>query len=160
MFVTYASWVPNAIDGRDVPNLGLAWLAGLLEAEGTFLKPIPSDPGLPVIACQMTDLDVVKRVGNAFGTTVATLPRNGRYRSVHVARARGSRAVALMRDLVPMLSARRAIRKALKGYSSPPDRKLDFLAAEEIRERARPRGNNQLVGAGVWRVPPNSQAGS
>jgi hypothetical protein len=113
-----------------------AWLAGLLEAEGTFLEPTPSEPGMPIVACQMTDADIVQRVAYAFGTTVATVPRSGRRRSLYATRVKGGAAAALMQDLAPMMGERRsrAIEAALAAYS-PPDRKLDFLAAEEIRER-------------------------
>jgi hypothetical protein len=50
-----------------------AWLTGLLEAEGTFLRPPPSSPRHPVIRCSMTDRDVVERVAAMFGTKVHTI---------------------------------------------------------------------------------------
>jgi hypothetical protein len=121
------------LEGEKV-RLELAWLAGLLEAEGTFLRPAPSGRRLPIVACQMTDADVVDRVASDFGTKSATVPRPGR-RCVYAAKLKGSRAAALMIDLAPLMGARRtrAIAEALSAYS-PPDRKLDYLAAEEIRD--------------------------
>jgi hypothetical protein len=118
----------------DSDGLKLAWLAGVLEAEGTFLRATPST-GLPAIACQMTDADIVQRVAGAFGTAVhATYPRGSR-RPAYITRVRGSRAAHLMNRLTPGMSGRRrrAIAAATDGYS-PHRRKLDFAAAEEIRD--------------------------
>jgi hypothetical protein len=116
-------------------SLSLVWLAGLLEAEGTFLKPAPSAPRLPVVACRMTDRDVIERVAIAFGTSVQWVDK-GSYQPEYGARVKGSRAVSLMQDLHPIMSDRRraAIDAALRAHS-PPRRKLDFHLAEDIRRR-------------------------
>jgi hypothetical protein len=123
-----------ALRVNDTDRLRLAWLAGLLEAERTFLQPIPSEPRFPIVACQMTDLDVVEQVASLFGTTATRIPREGR-RNVYAKRLTGSRAVLLMRDLAPLMSERRAqaITAAL-GAHAAPHRKLDFAAAERIRD--------------------------
>lgn len=115
-------------------QIQLAWLAGLLEAEGSFLRPTPSEPRFPSVACQMTDRDVVEQVGSLFGTAVMRIPRNGR-RTMYATRIKGSRAVVLMRDLAPAMSRhrRRAITAALGSYV-PPSRKLDFASAKVIRD--------------------------
>lgn len=64
----FANAVPE--DENERARLAIIWMAGLLEGEGSFLKPIPSDPRRPIIACRMTDPDVVGRVAMAFGTAV------------------------------------------------------------------------------------------
>ena len=46
-----------------LPLTELHWLAGLLEGEGSFMTGPPSSPGLPVIAVNMTDQDVMARIG-------------------------------------------------------------------------------------------------
>ena len=114
----------------------LPWLAGLLEAEGTFLRPPPSMPNCPIVACRMTDRDVVERVADLFGTAVMTIDK-GRYRTEYAATLKGSGAVALMTDIRPLMGSRRqqAIDVAIGCYS-PPARKLDFSDAEEIRRRS------------------------
>jgi hypothetical protein len=116
-------------------SLDFLWLAGLLEAEGTFLKPPPSSPRSPIVACRMTDRDVIERVADRFGTSIFAFDR-GEYRTQYGACAKGSRAVALMRDLRPFMSARRqaAIDTALDLYV-PPSYKLNYEVAQEIRER-------------------------
>jgi len=121
-------------DGQP-PSLLACWLAGLLEAEGTFLKPAPSSPNLPIVSCRMTDRDVVERVADLFGTSVVAIDK-GRYRTEYAAVVKGSRAVALMEDVEPLMGLRRAvaIRAAIDRYR-PPARKLSFLKAEEIRRR-------------------------
>jgi hypothetical protein len=113
----------------------LFWLAGLLEGEGSFLRPVPSSPSCPIVSCRMTDLDIVELVAEAFGTSVQSIDK-GRYRTEYAAMVRGSRAAELMRLLRPMMGDRRrmAIDRALRDYR-PPARKLDFEKAEGIRRR-------------------------
>jgi len=49
----------------------LYWLAGLLEGEGSFLKPAPCEPKHPRVALCMTDFDIVMRAANLFGVNYA-----------------------------------------------------------------------------------------
>jgi hypothetical protein len=111
------------------------WLAGLLEAEGTFLKPAPSGLRCPIVSCRMTDRDVIERVSLAFGTSVGANDK-GPYRTEYAVTAKGSRAADLMTDLRPFMGSRRraAIDRALEDYE-PAARKLDHPRAEEIRRR-------------------------
>jgi hypothetical protein len=111
------------------------WLAGLLEGEGTFLAPPPSEPRYPLVSCRMTDLDVIELAAGVFGTSIQAIDK-GRYRTEFATTLKGSRAVELMRALRPMMSGRRqaAIDRALRTYSAP-ERKLSFDLAEEIRQR-------------------------
>ena len=113
----------------------MAWLAGLLEAEGSFLKPPPSLPRTPIVVCRMTDRDVIERVAAMFGTSLQAIEK-GRYRREFAAVAKGSRAVALMKDLQPLMGERRrcAIGAALDVYE-PPMHRLSFSKACEIRRR-------------------------
>jgi hypothetical protein len=126
----------SELDHNDAVSLRLAWLAGLLEAEGTFLRPPPSMPNCPIVACRMTDRDVVERVATLFGTAVMAIDK-GRYRTEFAATLKGERAVMFMRDIRPLMGERRqeAIETAVHYYQ-PPARKLSFDAAEEIRRRA------------------------
>jgi hypothetical protein len=65
-----------------LPSNELHWLAGLLEGEGTFMTGPPSSPRLPVIAVNMTDHDVMARLGRISGRKVHELkPRNARWRT-------------------------------------------------------------------------------
>ncbi len=127
---------------RAAPPLGgergwpaFVWLAGLLEGEGTFLRPVPSGPRSPIISCRMTDLDVIEFVAAAFGTSVQAADK-GPHKTEYAAAIRGSRCARLMTLLRPMLGRRRraAIDRALAGYE-PPNRKLSFAKAEQIRDR-------------------------
>ncbi len=124
----------NALErANDPTSLRLAWLAGLLEGEGTFLRPPPSTPNCPIVACRMTDRDVVERVAACFGTKVLAIDK-GRYRTEYAATIKGSRAIEIMADIRPLMGNRRqrAIHAARSAYAPPP-RKLNFKAAEEIR---------------------------
>lgn len=109
------------------------WLAGLLEGEGTFLRPPPSEPRYPLVSCRMADNDVVARVGSAFGTAVQSTDK-GPYKREFGVTIRGFPAVELMSDLRPLMGTRRkaAIDRALESHRSP-NYKLTFRMAEEIR---------------------------
>ena len=117
--------------------LSFHWLAGLLEAEGSFMKGVPSAPNLPLVACSMTDRDTLGRVAAMFGTAAIEIDK-GRYRTEYRTTAKGARAAALMCDLRDLMGIRRqsAIDAALSRYA-PPTRKLCFEQAETIRERYR-----------------------
>ena len=78
----------------------LAWLAGLLEGEGSFLKAPPSNPNCPRISLEMTDKDIVERAAALMeGKAVKreTL-KNPLWKSTYRVIIKGSRAVALMRS--------------------------------------------------------------
>lgn len=117
---------------REELRLQLAWLAGLLEAEGTFLMPSSSD-GSPRVVCYMGDEDVVGRVARIFGTEAFESTRPDRTRVMYTARIGGQPAALLMRDLSPLMGGRRSnrIRDVLDAYE-PPARKLDYQMAAEI----------------------------
>ena len=133
--------------GEASPRCALAWLAGLLEAEGSFLRPPPSSPNCPIIACRTTDRDIVERVAKAFGVRVQSNPK-GRHRTEYAATLKGANAVRLMRELRPMLGERRnrAIATSVAAYQ-PASRKLSYVDASEIRQR---RAGGQTV-AGIAR---------
>jgi len=111
----------------------LAWLAGLLEAEGSFLRPAPSAPNAPILVCRMTDADVIQRTADCFGVRPLAIDK-GAYRTEYSARVKGAPAVRLMRELRPYMSARRrtAIDRALAAFTAPA-RRLDFDLSQQIR---------------------------
>lgn len=123
------------LDDDSPTSLRLAWLAGLLEGEGTFLRPPPSMPNCPIVSCRMTDRDVVEQVAAQFGPAVMEIDK-GEYRTEFAATLKGQGAVALMTDIRPLMGERRqqAIDAALYYYR-PPARKLSFDVAKEIRRR-------------------------
>jgi hypothetical protein len=55
--------------GPAVSTHELHWLAGLLEGEGSFTAGPPSSPRMPVISVNMTDEDVVARLGRIPGAS-------------------------------------------------------------------------------------------
>ena len=110
------------------PDQELAWLAGLLEGEGTFFT-VRSQPAgcrrsyfYPLVALGMTDADVVARVAGIFGVgwrlVSNTRGKKKYYRTV----ATGSRAANIMRAILPFMGERRAakIREVLAAYDSRP----------------------------------------
>jgi hypothetical protein len=110
----------------------LAWLAGLLEGEGSFMAGPPSAPRLPVLSVAMVDRDVVDRVGDLIGAkTVAVRARSDRWRDSFTVAIKGAGAVAWMLALRPSLGERRRgqVDRAVASYSSRSNRRLDDTAA-------------------------------
>ena len=91
--------------------LDIAWLAGLLEGEGSFLAAVPSARRSVRISLQMTDEDVVCRAAQLMGGVSVYCARrsqkNARHKDLYVVVLRGVRAAALMRVLLPLMGARR-----------------------------------------------------
>jgi len=92
----------------DIEKRTLYWLAGLLEAEGSFIVAPPSEPYRPRISISMTDEDVIARVAEIFRVKYHSVrPRNTKHKVAYMASVRGRRAMLLMRELYPLMSRRR-----------------------------------------------------
>lgn len=119
----------------------LAYLAGLLEGEGSFLCPPPSKPGCPAVALSMTDEDVVARVALFLEARYFRLPaRRDSYKDAFVCRVRGRRAVELMKALEPLMGLRRQgqIRRAVGQWSERGHRKpyaIDVVKMIELKKQ-------------------------
>jgi hypothetical protein len=88
----------------------LAWLVGLMEGEGTFVRGSPAKPRRPTTAIGMCDEDVIRRVADLWGTRVWTIQlKNPRHKPVYRTELVGGSAVALMALLRPHLSQRRQV---------------------------------------------------
>lgn len=86
----------------------LAWLAGLMEGEGSFSKATPAMPRKPRMSVKMTDRDVVEQVCELWGTCLwTTVPKVERFKTVFSTELVGGSAVAMMALLRPHLCARR-----------------------------------------------------
>ncbi len=72
----------------------LAYLAGLLEGEGSFLRPPPSSPQQSSVALMMTDEDVVSGAALLLETSRQAPPyrREAHHKHIYTARVRGRRA--------------------------------------------------------------------
>lgn len=114
----------------------LAWLAGLLEGEGSFLRGPPSAPNTPVAKVQMTDRDVIARVAALFEVGYVNESQHEEYKTAYQTMLRGERAVELMKRLRPFMGARRQgqIDEVLASYS-PKRPNLDEATVREIRQR-------------------------
>lgn len=86
----------------------LAWLAGLLEGEGSFLHGPPSEPNRIRVSLAMTDEDVVARAAVMLGVRYKKEPsRNDKWKPSYYLQVRGRRAARLMRQLHPLMGVRR-----------------------------------------------------
>jgi hypothetical protein len=120
------------VEPSQIPLVELHWLAGLLEGEGSFMAGPPSNPRSPVISLNMTDEDIVSRVGDLFGRTPFVIqPRRENWSTSYQVRLTGRNAVAWMRALQPLLGQRRRaqIDRAVACYDPRPNQVLDDAAA-------------------------------
>jgi len=119
----------------DLPGETIAWLAGLLEGEGTFMTGPPSQPRSPVLGVSMTDRDVIARVAEIFDVKVlrARAP-HPHWKDAWAARLRGRRAIEVMRLIYPLMGERRRaqIDRAIASYAPDPRRTLDDEGAAQI----------------------------
>lgn len=120
----------------------LAWLAGLLEGEGSFLKAPPSNPNCPRISLEMTDKDVVERAALLMGgKAVKRLLKSTVWKPTYRVIIKGSRAVALMRLLHSKMGERRrsqiniALEKYIERMKGDNTRRLSEDQVREIRQR-------------------------
>lgn len=99
----------------------LAWVAGLLEGEGSFMKGAPSRPNKPVVSMESTDRDVVERVAALCGVRVSTIKQRNpeKWKPTYRMRLHGGRAVRLMELIRDQMSERRQaqIDEVLASYS-------------------------------------------
>jgi hypothetical protein len=135
----------------------LHWLAGLLEGEGSFLVGPPSAPRSPVLALQMTDEDVVARVAEMFGRKLGRWqPRDERFQPIFLVRVTGSKAVAWMTALRPLMGRRRQtqIDRALASYAPKSSALLDDVAADRALRLLASGGTvrevAQQFGTSIW----------
>lgn len=106
---------PSSTDGR-----AIAWLAGLLEGEGTFTVQRTSANAYPSVSLEMTAEDVVRRAADIVGgVNVARIgPREETWSATYIFRVSGSRAAEAMSKVLPFMGERRSrrIELALSGY--------------------------------------------
>ena len=113
-------------------TIEIAWLAGLLEGEGTLSIMYPSGRlPQPYVALSMTDLDVVERAAAIMGcTSVFTYKReegDNHYgtKTYYTCRLTHTKAVTLMELLYPQMSVRRQgmMDRALDYWKSRPGKR-------------------------------------
>lgn len=112
----------------------LHWIAGLLEGEGSFLVGPPSAPRYPVLALQMNDEDVVRRVAKLFARKpTCAQPRKSHWRPTWQVRITGAKAVSWMIAVHPLMGERRRgqIDRAVASHAPRPRTILDDQVATE-----------------------------
>lgn len=137
----------------ELADLDAAWLAGLLEGEGSFMRAPPSDPRRPIVALSMTDEDVVQRAARlmANGHYARSDRRPGKWKPTFRVFVKGAPAVELMRALRPLMGTRRQaqIDAALASFRSSPDhpnnKRYDWPSDEELLELRRTMSWRQLA---------------
>jgi hypothetical protein len=94
--------------------IDVAWLAGLLEGEGSFFVQKRPDRRRDQarVYLAMTDEDVVRRAASLMGapSVQRRVRREDHWKDQYVAVVTGSKATAVMRSILPHLGERRAAR--------------------------------------------------
>jgi hypothetical protein len=91
----------------------IAWLAGLLEGEGSFhykkSKPRDKTYWYPIVLCQMTDPDVLEKAASILGVKVfgPYKKNNPNAKDAWAVFINGKYAVALMMTILPFMGERR-----------------------------------------------------
>lgn len=125
------------MEEMEITEVELAWLAGLLEGEGSFSKAPPSESNRPRISIQMTDEDVIKRVATIFGVAYIYPRRftDDNWKQSFQVVLRGKKAIELMRRLRPHMGERRT-KRIDEVISSYIDRGADIakLTDDSVRD--------------------------
>lgn len=105
-----------------------AWLAGLLEGEGTFTLTRSGGLAYPVASVHMTDRAVILRAARILGVrdkVWVEVPRHDGWKTTYATAVSGAAGAQWMRHLYPLMGERRraAIDKALAAYA--PIRLID-----------------------------------
>ena len=117
------------------------WLVGLLEGEGYFCKPLPSNPNNPMVGFETTDEDTAAMVSQLWGRKTTKRQRyNPRdsikhCKPIYILRMVGNDAVEMMKTFRPHMSARRQtqIDRAINDFK---DFKRKF-SDNDVREMRR-----------------------
>lgn len=106
----------------NINDVELAWLAGILEGEGSFMMGRNIVGGkvyfYPRVVVTMTDRDVIDRVASLFETNTYCLPEKSDRKDQYRAQVNGSRAATLMEMLLLHMGERRSskIKEILLEY--------------------------------------------
>lgn len=106
----------------------VAWLAGLLEGEGSFIKRGNSI----AISLQMTDLDIVERVAALTNSKVHEIaPVKEHHKKSYALRIDGARAAYYMEQVLPYMGARRTqkIIECLTYFGERLSARLDSIGS-------------------------------
>lgn len=123
----------------ELSEIQIAWLAGVIEGEGSFLY---TEGESPTISIQMTDKDIVERVAVIFEAHIAGPYVKMECRPTWTCRIYGQKAVDWMRRLNPHMGVRRRAKIAdivqrWVNYT-PPARAKRFNGTPFKREKSAP----------------------
>jgi hypothetical protein len=114
-----ALWGTLRGQGESQEACDRAWIAGLLEGEGSFVASQGARSSYPVIKVEMCEREIVERAARVLDTKVwFVAPGTEGWRPTYVAQIAGHRAAEWMRALRPYMGLRRtgAIDAALSAY--------------------------------------------
>jgi hypothetical protein len=120
-------------------QLEIAWLSGLLEGEGCFMKGTTSKPFLVRISVEMTDEDVIQKISTLTDTKFYETTRKNQpehYKRCWRICVMGKKAVSILNDIYPYMGERRKrkIDEILKHYSERPQRvKNSDITKDEVQ---------------------------
>lgn len=101
------------------------WLAGVLEAEGSFMRGPPSELNSTRISVQMSDKDTIEKISLLWGVAINTFTPKGQnklgssFKEIYMCVLKGAKARDCMSSLKPYMGIRRQeqITTALNSYN-------------------------------------------
>lgn len=111
----------------------VAWLAGLLEGEGSF--QISAHNSI-ILSVEMTDEDIIQRVSILLNTSYALVkPRKAHFKTSYRLQIKGSRAAAIMSQILPFMGERRSkkIKECTEFFSKALEVRLNKMATKTLR---------------------------
>jgi hypothetical protein len=130
-------------------DLELAWIAGLLEGEGSFLI---NSKGQPKVSCSMTDEDVLLKLQSLCGGSICQQKAvKEHWKPIWIWYRCGLPAIELMQQLQPNMGTRRSakIAEVLQKYNLHKQEVSDRRTA--ITENGKQAGLAYLEGQGSLR---------
>lgn len=94
---------PDTVSSRPATLMDLAWAAGFLEGEGSFVTNGPH----AVVQAFQVELEPLERIRSFFGGRLTHQKRRGNRQDIWIWRANGPRARSIMYTLWPLLSVKR-----------------------------------------------------
>jgi hypothetical protein len=122
----------------------VAWLAGILEGEGSFCwRGRKTAYGIPYIRVGMADKDIVERISDIIGGNVhPEKPRKLHYKIQYRLSISGKPAIIIMKLILPHMGERRSkkIRELIQkwevrpGYRKGSESHFSKLTPEQVKE--------------------------
>jgi hypothetical protein len=125
----------------------LCWLAGITEAEGSFIAGTPSHPRRTVMHVTTTDDDIAQRLSDLLGVRISIQkPSKDHYKQPYRVVLAGGSAVSLMNLLYPYMGERRRVGIEYARASHQPRQSYPHLTFHSVPDEVEEHNRYWLAG--------------